>query len=136
RPGVYRGQCAEYCGMQHANMAFLVIAHDSASFDAWYAHELTEAPAPATPQARDGMTVFLEKPCAMCHEIRGTYALASVGPDLTHLASRRTLAAGALPNNRGNLAGWILNPQSLKPGSHMPDIDLSAHELHALLAFL
>src|SRR5690606_13271974 len=91
---------------------------------------------PATPRAQEGMKVFLERPCAMCHEVRGTRALASVGPDLTHLASRRTLAAGTLPNNRGSLAGWILNHQSLKPGAHMPDIELTSHELHSLLAFL
>jgi cytochrome c oxidase subunit 2 len=136
RPGVYRGQCAEYCGMQHANMAFLVVAHPQAEYDAWYEAQLRASFAPTTPEAIEGQRVFLEKPCAMCHAIRGTMALAEVGPDLTHLASRRQLAAGTLKNTRGDLGGWIVNPQGIKPGSHMPDVNLSAHELRALLAYL
>jgi cytochrome c oxidase subunit 2 len=83
-----------------------------------------------------GQQVFLNGPCVMCHTIRGTIALGRVGPDLTHIASRRTIAAGTLPNTRGHLAGWILNPQNLKPGTHMPPTQLSSEDLHALLAYL
>jgi cytochrome c oxidase subunit 2 len=91
----------------------------------------------ADPQlVRRGQEVFLTGPCVMCHTVRGTIALATVGPDLTHLASRRTLAAGTLPNTRGNLAGWILNPQNLKPGTQMPPTLLPPEDLHALVAFL
>lgn len=136
RPGIFRGQCAEFCGMQHANMAFLVIAQDPDEFDAWYRQQLEPASIPASAQVQRGLEVFLQKPCAVCHAVRGTYALATVGPDLTHFASRRTLAAGARPNNRGNLGGWISNPQAIKPGSHMPNMDLTAEELQSLLAFL
>jgi cytochrome c oxidase subunit 2 len=135
-PGVFRGQCAEYCGMQHTNMAFVVVAHAQAEFDAWYEGQLREAVAPTTPMTVEGQRVFLEKPCAMCHAIRGTGAGAHVGPDLTHLASRRLLAAGALKNSRGDLGGWISNPQGIKPGSHMPNVDLTSRELRTLLAYL
>jgi cytochrome c oxidase subunit II len=134
--GVYRGQCAEFCGIQHANMAFIVVAQEPAEFDAWYASQLEEAKPPETALAQQGERVFLQGACAMCHAVKGTQALATVGPDLTHLASRRTLAAGTLVNNRGNLGGWIMNPQSIKPGSHMPNMDLEAGELLALLAYL
>lgn len=135
-PGVFRGQCAEFCGMQHANMAFLVVAQEPEEFERWYARQLQPARAPQTELELRGMQVFMEKPCAVCHAVRGTLALATAGPDLTHFGSRRTLAAGALPNTRGNLGGWITHPQSIKPGSHMPDIDLGAGELLALLAYL
>jgi cytochrome c oxidase subunit II len=83
-----------------------------------------------------GQEILLTGPCVMCHTIRGTVALGRVGPDLTHVASRKTIAAGTLPNTRGHLAGWILNPQNLKPGSRMPPTLLSGDDLHALLAFL
>ena len=136
RPGVYRGQCTEYCGMQHARMSLVVIAQPQAEFDAWYERSLRPAAPPTDTLARQGERVFREKPCALCHAVRGTDAHATAGPDLTHLASRLTLAAGVLPNERGHLAGWIVNPQRIKPGSHMPNIDLEAWELHALLAYL
>ena len=136
RPGMYRGQCAEFCGIQHAKMALFVIAHPQAEYDAWYAAQLAEAAPPATPAAAEGQRVFLERPCAMCHAIRGTRALAELAPDLTHIGSRHTLAAGTLDNTRGNLGGWISNPQKIKPGTHMPDIDLSARELRTLVAYL
>jgi cytochrome c oxidase subunit 2 len=90
----------------------------------------------ATDAARRGQAVFLEGPCAMCHTIRGTLAMSRVGPDLTHLASRKTIAAGTLPNTRGHLAGWILNPQNVKPGSRMPPTLLASEDLHALVAYL
>jgi cytochrome c oxidase subunit 2 len=122
--------------MQHAKMALLVVAHPPSEFNAWYQDQLAEAAPPADSLAREGERVFQEKPCAACHAVRGTKALASAGPDLTHLASRRTLASGTLPNTRGHLGGWIVNPQRIKPGTHMPNIDLTSGELQALLAYL
>ena len=136
RAGVYRGECAEFCGHQHANMAMQVIAQPPAEFEQWYAAQLEPAPAPADSMARLGLQVFLDKACVVCHSIRGTPARGETGPDLTHLASRRTLAAGTLPNTRGHLGGWIVNPQSIKPGVKMPPNALSPDELQALLIYL
>lgn len=135
-PGVYRGQCAEFCGYAHAKMAFLVIAEPPDSFATWLVAQRDSARTPTDSLARRGQEVFLGGPCVMCHSIRGTPAGSRVGPDLTHLASRRTIAAGALPNRRGHLAGWIVDPQSIKPGSYMPPNDLEPDELEALLAYL
>jgi cytochrome c oxidase subunit 2 len=136
RPGRYRAQCAEFCGYQHAKMALWVVAHPTDEFEAW----LRAARRPATPArdplARRGQEIFERGPCAMCHAITGLDAHGSAGPDLTRLASRMTLAAGTLPNVRGYLAGWILDPQSHKPGANMPAIALSGPDLQALLAFL
>jgi cytochrome c oxidase subunit II len=131
RPGVYRGQCAEFCGLQHAKMAFLVFADPPARFRRWLANE--ERPARATGSA--GQRVFLSSACAGCHTIRGTRAQGKVGPDLTHLASRTTLAAASIPNDPGDLAGWILDPQHVKPGNKMPGLDLRAR-LQPLLQYL
>lgn len=136
RPGTYRGQCAEFCGLQHANMAFLVIAEPRARFEAWLARESQPAPAPRTRLQREGLQTFLGVGCSGCHAIAGTPATATVGPDLTHLASRRTLAAGTIPNTKGYLGGWILDPQHLKPGNRMPGLQLSGPQLQALLAYL
>lgn len=136
RPGEWRGQCAEFCGLQHAKMAFVVVAHLPAEYDAWRAREAAPAPAPADSLARAGAAVFQRAQCAYCHAIRGTPAAASVGPDLTHVASRRTLAAGILPNTTGHRGGWILDPQSIKPGARMPPTPLGGPELRALLAYL
>jgi len=135
-PGVYRGQCAEYCGLQHAKMGLLVIAQPPAEFAAWYAQQLRPAAPPADSIARRGQAVFSESGCAVCHTIRGTDARGELGPDLTHLASRRTLAAGTIPNTRGHLAGWIADPQALKPGNLMPAVPLDAADLQALLHYL
>src|SRR6187200_138811 len=135
-PGVYRGQCAEYCGQQHAKMAFLVIAQRPDSFASWLAAQRDTALTPTTELARRGQEVFLASSCVMCHAIGGTPAGSRVGPDLTHLASRRTIAAGTLPNTRGNLAGWILDPQKIKPGTRMPPNQLEPADLQALLAYL
>jgi cytochrome c oxidase subunit 2 len=134
--GVYRGQCAEYCGQQHAKMAFLVIAQQPDSFASWLAAQRDTALTPTTELARRGQEVFLASSCVMCHAIGGTPAGSRVGPDLTHLASRRTIAAGTLPNTRGNLAGWILDPQKIKPGTRMPPNQLKPADLQALLAYL
>lgn len=136
RPGVYRGQCAEYCGTQHALMAFEVVAEPPQQFRAWFARQRMPAAAPATTDARRGLEVFLNASCVDCHAIRGTEAEATKGPDLTHLASRLTLAAGTVPNRRGHLAGWIADPQRIKPGALMPPTELPAADLRALLAYL
>jgi cytochrome c oxidase subunit 2 len=134
--GVYRGQCAEFCGHQHAKMAFFIVAEPRLEFESWLQKQRGEAPQPADSLTQTGQKVFLSGPCVMCHTISGTPAAATVGPNLTHLASRRTIAAGTLPNNTGNLAGWILDPQSIKPGAKMPPIQLDPKSLRALLAYL
>jgi len=134
--GVYRGQCAEYCGQQHAKMGFLVIAQRPDSFASWLAAQRDTALTPTTELTRRGQEVFLASSCVMCHAIAGTPAGSRVGPDLTHLASRRTIAAGILPNTRGNLAGWILDPQKIKPGTRMPPNQVKPADLQALLAYL
>ena len=136
RPGVYRGACAEFCGHQHAKMAFLVVAEAPAEFASWYEGQLSEASPPTDSVRARGLATFEGKACALCHGIRGTDAAGTVGPDLTHLASRRTIAAGSLPNTRGHLGGWIIDPQSLKPGTRMPPNNLTASELNSLLAYL
>ena len=135
-PGEYRGQCAEFCGVQHAKMALLVIADEPAEFEAWLAGQQLPAAAPSEAAALAGQQVFLNSTCSYCHTIRGTQAGGEVGPDLTHLASRRTLAANTVLNTRGPLAGWVLDPQGIKPGNHMPASDLSPEDLQALLAYL
>jgi len=136
RPGVFRAQCAEYCGLQHAHMAFVVVAEDDKKFDAWKAHQQSPANDPMTPQQLHGKEVFLSLPCANCHAITGIEAYASLGPDLTHIASRPTLAAGELLNTKGNLAGWIVNAGAIKPGTMMPPNQIEARDLQDLLAYL
>lgn len=135
RPGVYRGQCTEYCGLQHAHMALYVVAEPPAQFQAWEAAQRTTAQAPQAPAALEGAQVF-EARCSACHMVRGTPAGGAVGPDLTHLMSRRTIAAGTLPNTPLTLSGWVANPQSLKPGARMPATYLSGPQLSALGAYL
>jgi cytochrome c oxidase subunit 2 len=134
--GVYRGQCTEYCGLQHANMAAVVIAEDPVTFAQWEQAQQKPAAAPTDPEAAAGLVVFQKSACATCHAIRGSDALGRVGPDLTHLASRLTLASGTLENTRGNLAGWIGNSQSIKPGNDMPVMNLPPNDLQALLSYL
>lgn len=136
KPGVYRGQCAEFCGAQHANMGTFIIAEPRAKFDAWWNDQLQPAAAPMSDEAKAGENLFLKRPCVMCHKIGGTPAGGAVAPDLTHIASRQTLAAGTLTMSRGNLAAWIADPQGVKPGSHMPVVDLSGDELNAIVAYL
>jgi cytochrome c oxidase subunit 2 len=113
RPGVYRGQCAEYCGAQHAKMVALVIAERRPQFDAWYNGQLQDAKQPSDSVTTKGQEVFLKSACSVCHTIGGTLAGGTVGPSLTHLGSRLTLAAGSLRNSRGNLGGWIVDLQAL-----------------------
>jgi cytochrome c oxidase subunit II len=134
--GVYRGACAEYCGLQHTRMQFRVVALAPPEFDAWREAQEKPAAPPTDPAAKAGQAVFMSSGCSFCHAIRGTEARATAGPDLTHLASRRTLAAGTLPNTTCHLAGWIGNPQAIKPGNLMPRIPLSPEELRSLLAYL
>jgi cytochrome c oxidase subunit II len=134
--GVYRGQCAEFCGHQHAKMAFLIVAEPPDSFSAWLMRQRDTAMTPTDSVALRGQEVFLASSCVMCHAIGGTPAGSRIGPDLTHLASRRTIAAGTLPNTRGNLAGWIVNPQGIKPGVRMPSTRLDSDDLQALLTYL
>lgn len=135
-PGVYRGQCAEYCGIQHALMGFLVIAEPPEAFSAWLARQRLPAREPDSPLARHGRQVFMNSSCSDCHTIRGTPARADEGPDLTHFATRRTLAAATLPNRIGHLGGWIADPQSVKPGNKMPPTVLAPADFHALLRYL
>ncbi|GAA4431301.1 c-type cytochrome [Georgenia halophila] len=172
-PGTYWGQCAEYCGIQHAKMRIVVVAHEPAEYQAWLQAqsepaEMLAQPGDAStgdqtggdqtatsgeddsgqdvgPSAAEeadsemvarGQEVFLSSSCVYCHTVAGTPAQGNVGPDLTHLASRQTLASGVLQNTTGNLAGWITDPQSIKPGNLMPATDLEGEDLQALLAYL
>ena len=136
RPGVFRGQCAEFCGLQHAHMAFLVVAQQPADFRAWLAREARPASPPATAEHHRGLDVFTSIGCSGCHTIRGTEAHGTVGPDLTHLARRRTLAAATIPNSKGYLGGWILDPQHVKPGNKMPGLNMTGQQLEDLLSYL
>jgi cytochrome c oxidase subunit 2 len=136
RPGIYRGQCAEYCGLQHAHMALVVVAEAPDAFERWLAASRAPAPLPKTPSEERGKAVFERGPCAMCHTVTGTLAGARNAPDLTHFASRSTIGAGTVPNTRGHLGGWILDPQHIKPGNHMPAIGLRSDELQSLLDYL
>ena len=134
--GIYRGQCAEYCGTQHAHMAFVVNVDSYPDFINWWNRQLQPAPPPATPLAQAGYNYVAQHQCSMCHNISGTPVGGRVGPDLTHLASRRTLAAGTMPMSTGNLYGWIADPQSLKPGTKMPTMNIEPNDLHAVVAYL
>jgi cytochrome c oxidase subunit II len=136
RPGVFRGQCAEFCGLQHAHMGLVVVAENPERFVAWLDEQRAPAVEPPDPLARHGREVFLGATCPMCHSIRGTPAAAHVAPDLTHLGSRSTLAAATLPNNIGHLAGWVLDSQTIKTGNLMPPNALRPEDLHPLLQYL
>lgn len=136
RPGVYRGQCSEYCGQQHALMSFLVVADPPEEFEQWLSRQAEPADDPETGQEERGQRVFLEQGCVGCHAVRGLSAAGEIGPDLTHLASRRTLAAATIPNTKGHLGGWITDPQHVKPGNQMPSTVMEPGDLQALLAFL
>jgi cytochrome c oxidase subunit II len=135
--GVYRGQCAEYCGGQHALMAFYVVAEAESSFQTWIARQAQPARAPEDPFLKLGYDMFFRGGCQQCHAIRGTPAAGREGPDLTHIGSRRSLAAGVLRNHMGTMAGWIAGAQDLKPGNAMPSMNVySGRELRALSAWL
>lgn len=147
-PGVYGGQCAEYCGGPHALMGFVVVAHDPATFEAMMAARRASRPQPAGQveagqveagqvEGGQGAALFRSTGCAACHRIAGTDANGTAGPDLTHVGSRRSLGAGILPNNRGTMMGWIGDSQSIKPGNRMPPYKtLSAAELQVLALYL
>lgn len=136
KPGVYWGQCAEFCGHQHAHMRFVVVAEPEADFNNWIAAQMQPSVPPTTDMQKRGQEVFLTTACAQCHTIQGTPAAATVGPNLTHIASRPYIAAGSFENNKGHLGGWILDPQSVKPGAKMPMNSYTSEDLQALLEYL
>ena len=134
--GQFRGQCAEFCGVQHANMALDVTVESAADFKKWVAAQQQPARAPTTPLAMAGYNYVTTRECSVCHNITGTPASGKIAPDLTHVASRRTIGAGRLPMRTGHLYGWVADPQSQKPGNHMPTIPLAPNDLHAVVAYL
>lgn len=136
KAGVYRGQCAEFCGFQHAHMGLVLVAHPADEFDAWYEAQLAPASPPSGEEAQTGQKAFLSSSCVLCHTIRGTPAGGKNGPDLTHVASRRGIAGHTLPMTRGALAAWIADPQAVKPGAHMPRSELTPAQLNGVLAYL
>jgi cytochrome c oxidase subunit II len=136
QPGTYRGQCAEFCGYQHALMGLFIIAEPQDKFDRWAAAQRLPAPPPAGSDAAHGKSLFESTACAMCHTVQGTLAQGRHAPDLTHLVGRETLAAGVLPNTPESLASWIADPQRYKPGTNMPSIPMSSQDLQAIVAYL
>ena len=136
RPGRYYGNCAEFCGLQHAQMRIAVNVVSNDEFEAWRAASLQPAAAPANDLQARGKQVFLGSTCIMCHTVAGTHARGGVGPNLTHVASRKTIAAVSLDNTPENLARWIQDPQSIKPGTRMPQHNLPPEDLKALVEYL
>jgi len=137
RAGTYRGACAEFCGMEHAKMGIVVVAEDSLTFKQWARQQIADASTPTDSLAAEGKQLFESGPCALCHTVRGTSAGATLGPDLTHVASRSTIAAGTLQNTLGNLEAWIANAQSIKPGAQMPTLTVfSGHQLRAIATYV
>jgi cytochrome c oxidase subunit II len=134
KPGTFRGQCAEYCGLQHTKMAMRVYADPPARFRAWLANE--SKPLAASAQASPGFQSFTQNQCASCHTLRGTTARGRIGPDLTHLMSRKTIAALTIPNTSAYLRAWVRDPQRFKPGNKMPALQLEGPELTQLMDFL
>jgi cytochrome c oxidase subunit II len=136
QPGVFRGQCAEYCGLQHAHMALWVIAEPREQFNSWLHSQIQEAAVPSTDSTKRGQQVFLSSACVMCHTVSGTAAGSNIGPNLTHVASRQTIAAGTLENTRDHLARWVNNSQRIKPGNRMPTMSFSDNDLQPLVDYL
>jgi cytochrome c oxidase subunit 2 len=134
--GVYRGQCAEFCGLQHAKMMFYIVAEPPVKFAAWMAAASAPQQPPSDPTLQYGQRIFMSSGCAVCHTIAGTQAQSTVGPGLTHFKSRNTIAAGTLANTRENLVKWISNPQNVKPGARMPSYQFSETQLSALISYL
>jgi cytochrome c oxidase subunit 2 len=132
KAGVYRGECLQYCGLQHAHMGFLVFADPPATFNAWLAAQARSV----RPAASAGERIFMQGSCSSCHAIRGTSAQGRVGPDLTHIGSRTTLAGASIENTPSELGRWIVDSQAIKPGNQMPDIRLDARSLRELVAYL
>lgn len=133
---LFEGRCAEFCGLQHTNMGALVIAEPAADFSSWTDSQATPATVPQTGEAAEGFEIFNESGCGDCHTIRGTAAEGDKGPDLTHVASRSSLAAATLTNTPDHLRSWVSNPQQIKEGALMPDVELSDTDLEVLIAFL
>jgi cytochrome c oxidase subunit 2 len=136
RAGIYRGQCAEYCGLQHAHMGLMVVVEPQDAFERWRSGQIAPAAPPDDDERKRGQAAFLSQPCVMCHSVRGTTAGGRVAPDLTHIGGRLTLAAGTLSVSRGNLAAWIVDPHGIKPGVNMPMIKLAPDDLNAISAYL
>jgi cytochrome c oxidase subunit 2 len=136
KAGIYHGQCAEFCGLQHAHMGFSITAESVNEFQAWQQQQLKPASEPSNDEALRGREVFLTHACLMCHTIRGTDAGSRLGPDLTHVASRNMIAAETLPNTAGSLAGWVVDPQRIKPGTQMSPNPLSPDDLQAVVVYL
>jgi cytochrome c oxidase subunit 2 len=136
RTGHFRGQCAEFCGLQHAHMAFDIVAEPETDFERWLDAMRQPAPNPQHEAERRGLDVFMSARCAGCHTVRGTGAQGRIAPDLTHLAARRTLGAGTLPNTPEHLSAWIRDPQAVKPGNQMPPNVVPPDQLEALVAYL
>jgi cytochrome c oxidase subunit 2 len=140
--GVYRGQCAEFCGLQHAHMGFMVVVQSKDDFNKWLSAQQQPAAAPNDPSAVQGQQVFMNTGCVFCHTVKGLddkeidRSSIDLGPDLTHIASRLTIAGASVAENRGNLAGWIVDAQHVKPGSLMPNMYLNSQDLQNLLAYL
>jgi cytochrome c oxidase subunit 2 len=136
KPGVFRGQCSQFCGFQHAHMSMYVFAQTPAAFRSWLAGMAAPASSPTSAQASAGERLFMTSQCASCHRIAGTSAQGTVGPDLSHVASRTTLASATIPNTPAQLAAWVTNPQAIKPGDRMPDLGLSRGEVAEIVAYL
>jgi cytochrome c oxidase subunit 2 len=137
RVGSFAGQCAEYCGAEHAKMRLLVVAQPPDEYAAWVQQQVKPAADPVTPIALAGEQTFIAGPCSMCHQIRGTTSGGTVGPDLTHVGSRQYLAANTLPNNDAYLEAWITHAQSFKPEAQMPDLtQFDGRQLQGLVAYL
>jgi cytochrome c oxidase subunit 2 len=136
RPGLFRGQCAEFCGLQHAHMGLFVVAESRAEFETWRRAETASSNPPVTAVAQQGAELFMRKGCLMCHTVRGTNANGQIAPDLTHVASRRSIAADTLPMSHDTLVAWLTDPQSVKPGTDMPRTDLTSEEIAAIATYL
>jgi cytochrome c oxidase subunit 2 len=135
-PGIYHGQCAEFCGYQHAHMRLVVVAEPMPDFLAWIAGQRKPAPEPSTDAARRGRDLFMQSSCVLCHTIRGTDAGSRLGPELTHVGGRMSIAAGTLPNTADALASWIADPQAHKPGVRMPASPLSGPDIQAVVSYV
>ncbi|MDQ2901540.1 MAG: cytochrome c oxidase subunit II [Acidobacteriota bacterium] len=136
RPGVYLGACSEYCGAEHAWMRFRVIGESPEQFDSWQGQQAQAAAVSPDPQAQTGAKRFQELTCANCHAIKGTDAKKHIGPDLTHMASRKMLAGERIQNTRENLSSWLKNPDAIKPGTNMPNLQLAKADVVSLTAYL
>ena len=136
QPGVYWGQCAEYCGFEHAKMRLMVIAEPAEDFTRWYTAAQQPSQKPSNDSQAFGQQIFLRSVCTQCHTIQGTPANGRVGPNLTHVASKPYIASGSLQNDRENLASWITDPQAIKPGIRMPMNTYSPEELNALVDYI